>query len=79
MLKTILRFALMDMGRNIYRLALMVLAVVGALTTYTLLGLVFDDISVQAMVQWRGDWPFDITMRGAGVADIEAEVRQLVG
>ena len=69
----------MDMGRNIYRLALMVLAVVGALTTYTFLGLVFDDISVQAMVQWRGDWPFDITMRGAGVADIEAEVRQLTG
>lgn len=79
MLKTILRYTFIDLGRNKYRFLLMVLAVVGALTTYTLLGLLFEDISNRAMVQWRGEWPFDISLRGANVVSLENQVRKIQG
>jgi len=58
------RLVLWDLTRKKARLLLMVLALFGTLTTYVLLGAVFDDIIARTMLIWR-QGPYDLVVTKA--------------
>lgn len=75
----IYRLVVWELTRKPGRMLLLTLAIFGALSTYVLFGAILEDVSTQAMMMWRTEFPYDIMVEGAAVERLEAEILAVQG
>src|SRR5665647_1796079 len=67
-----------NLARNRSQNCIMILAVIGCLTSYILLGTALNAISAEIVQSQRDDWPFDLTIK-APTEDEKNKIRQIEG
>ena len=78
MFKLTVKLIQWNLTRNRLQLLIMVLAVIGSLSSYVLLGTALNAISAEIVQSQRDDWPFDLTIK-APTEDEKNKIRQIEG